>query len=172
MRPRTVLPKLYQLATVNQSRRLWPEVELIICHTPEGSYESATTTITNPASEVSYHVLIKENGKEARQFVRWSRKAWHARVHNSRSEGIALAGFAAETRALSPGGRALARAVAFRLRRHGLPPRWSRYRGFCRHADLQRDRSDPMPLRQWLLFVSLVKYEYRRGGFRRHWGVE
>jgi hypothetical protein len=129
----------------------------------------------NPKAQVSYHVLIHKDGKKATQYVRWSRKAWHAGVQNSRSDGLALEGFASTTRAFSPGGRALARAVAKRCLDRGFKPVWRRKGevggGFCRHGDIQSDRSDPMPLSRWLAFVAMVKFQYRLGKFRKVWGV-
>ena len=169
--PKVFLPKLNHANSPNQSQRLFPnDVEVIVCHTPEGSYAGATATLMNPNAQVSYHVLIREDGKEATQFVPWSRKAWHAKVHNSRSEGISLAGFARDKKASQPGVKVMARVVAFRLKERGLPPKWSTKRGFCRHADLQSDRSDPMTKLEWVKFVGRVKMEYHRGGFRKVWG--
>jgi N-acetyl-anhydromuramyl-L-alanine amidase AmpD len=131
-------------------------------------------TCLNPTADVSYHVLIEEDGSSAVQLVRWERKAWHAKVHNSRSEGISLAGFASSTKALTPGGRVFARVVAARLKARGLPPIWRRHGevggGVCRHADLQTDRHDPMIVARWTTFVALVKYEYHRGEYRERWG--
>lgn len=170
------LPELERRDSPNQSSRIHGNsaVDLIIVHTPEGSYESALATCLGTSRRVSYHALIDEQGRYGTQLVQWHRKAWHAGGHNSRSEGLALAGFASSTRALSPGGRALARAVAARLRARRLPPRWRRHGevggGFCRHADLQADRRDPMPLGRWLTFVALVRWEHARGRFRARWG--
>lgn len=150
-------------------------VDLIIVHTPEGSYEGTNRFIGLPSAGVSYHILIKEDGSEATQHVQFSRKAWHAKVHNSRSEGISLAGFAVSTRAFSPGGRKLARVVAFRLHKRGLPPVWRKHGevggGFCRHADLQTDRTDPMNKYRWYSFVAMVKFQYALGKFRKSWGI-
>lgn len=174
--PAAVLPDLDQRRSPNQSQRTHGNsaVDLIIVHTPEGGYAGALATCLNPSAEVSYHVLISENGTKATQLVPWDRKAWHAKVHNSRSEGLSLAGFAASTFPLSPGGRVLARAVAYRLKARGLKPVWRRRGGvgggFCRHADLQSDRRDPMNLARWATFVTLVKWEHGRGRFRHHWG--
>jgi hypothetical protein len=174
--PLISLPPVAFRPSPNQSQRTHGNgrVDLIVCHTPQGSYASGIATCLNPTAQVSYHVLISEDGKHSTQFVQWDRKAWHALVHNSRSEGISLAGFAADTKALSPGGRVMARVVAARLKARGLPPTWRRTGGtgggFCRHADLQADRTDPMPLTRWLTFVALVKYEHARGQFRERWG--
>lgn len=170
--------------TENESPRVHgvDAIRLVIVHTPEGGYAGTIRYVQTPPNgvqwrdgdrRVSYHVLLREDGGEATQLVRWNRKAWHAGAYNSASEGVALAGWAKGTRALSPAGRRLARVVAFRLRQRGLPARWARDgggKGFCRHADLQPDRSDPMSLGRWLTFVALVKWEYRRDRFRRAWG--
>lgn len=151
-------------------------VDLIIVHTPEGPYEAMNEFLGRASAQVSYHTLTKEDGSETTQHVQFSRKAWHAKVHNSRSEGHALAGNAASTRAFSPGGRKLARIVAFRLHKRGLPPVWRKHGevggGFCRHADLQTDRSDPMNKYRWYSFVALVKFQHALGHFRKTWGVE
>lgn len=170
------LPELERRESPNQSGRVHGNsaVDLIIVHTPEGSFSSALSTCLGTVRRVSYHVLIHELGLHGVQLVLWNRKAWHAGAYNSRSEGIALAGWASSTRAMSPVGRAGARAVAARLRARGLPPTWRRKGerggGFCRHADIQADRRDPMSLSRWLTFVALVKWEYHRGKFRARWG--
>lgn len=172
------LPKLKFVHSPNQSQRIHGNdvVDLIIVHSPEGSYYGTVNYLQRPSAGVSYHVLLKEDGSEAAQFVPYSRKAWHAGVFNSRSEGIALADYARKIRAFSPGGRKLARVVAFRLRERGLKPVWRRKGelggGFCRHADIQSNRSDPMSLSRWLAFVAMVKWQYYRGGFRASWGKE
>jgi hypothetical protein len=176
-----VLPPVTQDFTPNQSDRTHGNgaaVDLIECHTPEGSLQSARNTCHDttrpPADRVSYHVIIAEDGARAIQLVPWHRKAWHGGTFNSRSEGIALAGFADRTFPLSPGGRVFARVVAARLKARGLKPVWRRRGevggGFMRHADVQANRRDPMPLARWTTFVLLVKWEYRRGKFRERWG--
>lgn len=170
------LPPIKFAHSPNQSQRVHGNdaVDLIIVHSPEGSYEGTVRFLQTPGAGVSYHVLLKEDGSEATQFVPFSRKAWHAGVMNSRSEGISLADYANKIRAFTPGGRKLARVVAFRLKKRGLPPTWRRKGevggGFCRHADIQSDRRDPMSLSRWLAFVAMVKFQYHLGGFRKSWG--
>jgi hypothetical protein len=170
------LPPLKQAPSPNQSARIHGNdaVDLIIVHSPEGPYAGMVKYLQNPNSGVSYHILVKEDGSEATQLVPYGRKAWHAGVQNSRSEGISLCDYARNIRAFSPGGRKLARIVAFRLYKRGLKPVWRRKGevggGFCRHADIQADRSDPMNLSRWLAFVAMVKFQYYLGGFRKTWG--
>ena len=102
------LPELERRESPNQSRRLHgaAAVDLILVHTPEGSFRSALSTCMAGVSRsvrdeivrqrpdtrlVSYHVLISEGGSKGVQLVPWDRKAWHAGVFNSRSDGVALA---------------------------------------------------------------------------------
>lgn len=169
--PKVTLPPIKWRESPNQSQRLFPaDVELIVVHTPEGSYNAMVEYICRSSSQVSYHVLLREDGLEATQLVAWGRKAWHAKVHNGRSEGISAAGYARNFNVRSEQSKRLARIVAFRLHKRGLPASWSTKRGFCRHADLQTDRSDPMSRAKWLVFVGMVKYEKARGRFRKEWG--
>ena len=168
------LPPLVYRESPNQSARAsWSTVEVIICHTPEAPY-SIVGYLRDPSSQVSYHILLSEDGKVATQLVPWDRKAWHALDDNSRSEGLSVSGWAASFQPRSEAGRVFARMVAYRLHKRGLPPKWTRgkrgVRGFCRHADVQSDRSDPMNLAKWAVFVYMVKREYRRGNFRDEWG--
>lgn len=158
-------PRLETRNSPNQSARRFPEaVDLVLVHTPEGSYRGTIDYCLRDTSDVSYNRLISEDGRYACQLVPFHRKAWHGKAYNERAIGLALAGFASSTRALSPGGRQLAAETARLLKARGLPARWARGGagpGFCRHADVQADRRDPMPLGRWLTFVALVKL-YRR----------
>lgn len=175
--PKVYLPRLHFKESPNQSERVHgPDaIRLIIVHTPEGGYEGTINYITSKTNprKVSYHVLISEDGKEATQMVPWNRKAWHAGAYNSLSEGVSAAGYARNFNVRSEQFKRLARVVAFRLHERKLPARWARDgggSGFCRHADLQTDRSDPMSLPKWLTFVARVKLEHRRGKYRKTWG--
>lgn len=150
----------------NQSARIHGEdqVRLIICHTPEGSDAGAISTIMNPAADVSYHRLYLRGGRDVVQFVPFSRKAWHGKAYNSISDGLAVSGFARHFDLNDPSVKAFARGVAERLVARGLKPQWTtdpRKGGFCRHGDIQSDRSDPTPdIAEWRLFVGMVQAEY------------
>lgn len=151
----------------NQSQRLPGPVRLIVCHTPEGdNYAGMVAFLCNPNSDVSYHRLYNLPGTEATQLVPWDRKAWHALSLNSVSDGLAVMGRARHFDMSQPGVRALATGVAERLIARGLPPVWTTdvaRGGFCRHADLQSNRSDPTPdIAEWRVFVALVQSEYER----------
>lgn len=152
----------------NQSLRIHGQeaVRLVVCHTPEGAYGPMITYMTTPQSRrVSYHQLVREDGREVAQLVPFSRKAWHAGAVNSLSDGIAAAGFAHSFNILGPQAKTFARLVAERLVARGLKPRWTTdpaKGGFCRHADLQTNRSDPMSMDKWLRFVAMVQLEHQK----------
>lgn len=154
----------------NQSNRLHGDdsVRLIVVHTPEGAYESTVNWCLNPRSKVSYHLLIKKDGTEATQLVPYHKKAWHAGPMNSISDGISIEGHARTFDLSDRGVREAARLIAVRLISRGLPCQWTTdpaKGGFCRHGDLQSDRTDPTPdLAEWRLFVSMVKAEYDKLG--------
>lgn len=152
----------------NQSERIHGDaaVKLVVCHTPEGAYEPMIRYMTTPqVRRVSYHQLLREDGQEATQLVPFHRKAWHAGAINSLSDGIAAAGFARDFNVFSPQAKSFALLVAGRLFARKLKPQWTTdpaKGGFCRHADLQTDRSDPMSLDKWLVFVGMVQAEYQK----------
>lgn len=157
----------------NQSERIHGDaaVRLVVCHTPEGHYSPMINYMTTPqVRRVSYHQLVREDGKEVAQLVPFKRKAWHAGAINSLSDGIAAAGFARNFDVLSPQAETFADCVASRLVARGLKPQWTTdpaKGGFCRHADLQNDRSDPMSLDKWKVFVGMVEAAYQRHTAKR-----
>lgn len=163
----------------NQSARIHGDsaVRLIVCHTPEGDYGPMIRYMTDPnqARKVSYHQLIREDGEEVTQLVPFSRKAWHAGAVNSLSDGISAAGRAVFFNPLSHQADTMAELVAKRLKARGLKPQWttdSAKGGFCRHADLQSDRSDPMSLDKWVVFVAKVQAAYQRlSNAKKPWPV-
>jgi hypothetical protein len=152
----------------NQSARIHGDksVRLIVCHTPEGSYLGAIGTCMNPRAQVSYHVLYKKDGREATQLVPFKRKAWHAGAINSLSDGLSIEGHARHFDLRDKGTREFAKGVAQRLKARGLRPQWTTdpaKGGFCRHGDLQDDRTDPTPdMGEWRKFVLMVQGEYAR----------
>lgn len=139
---------------------------LVICHTPEGSYGPMVDyCCRSTGRRVSYHTILNESGTERTQLVPWHRKAWHAGAYNSLSDGVCAAGWASKFNVRSPQAKAFASLVAQRLVARDLPARWARNgggKGFCRHGDIQSDRSDPMNLVKWAVFVQMVKSEYVR----------
>lgn len=150
----------------NQSERHGGEVRLVICHTPEGSDFGTIATIMNPAEQVSYHRLYLAGGEEAIQFVPFEKKAWHAKALNSVSDGLACSGYARRFDLHKAETREFAKGVAERLKARNLQPQWTTdlaKGGFCRHADLQSDRSDPTPdIEEWKEFCKMVKAAYNK----------
>lgn len=61
----------------NQSSRGGASVDFIIVHACEGSYAGCWSWLTNSASGVSAHYVVKEDGSEVRQLVDEDEKAWH-----------------------------------------------------------------------------------------------
>ena len=176
------LPPIKYLPTGNQSSREGSPVSLVVVHDTEGSYQGSLSWLRNPGAQASAHLVLKEDGSEATQLVPWSRKAWHAMAFNRFSIGLEMAGIAKRGFRDAELRRA-ARIVAFFLRKHGLPPRHVRPnkrgeigRGFTLHQDLGvagGGHHDPGFSRsQSLAFDALVAFEYQRGGFREHWGVD
>lgn len=156
------------MTSPNQSARVHGDaaVRLVVCHTPEGSWHGTIATIMNPRAQVSYHRLRSKDGKRFIQFVPWERKAWHAKAYNSLSDGLAIEGYARHFDLDDPGTIVFARDVAERLVARNLKPQWTtdpRKGGFCRHGDIQSDRSDPTPdMNEWRLFVEMVKDEHAK----------
>lgn len=174
-----VLPPLTQHPSPNQSSRRGVVPWLVVVHRPAGSFASALRTLTDPASDVSAHVLTGGPNGGAAQLVPWDRKAWACATFNSASYNIEVAD--AAWRATRPDVAALAtaaRIVAFLCKRTGIPPKWSRdplrTPGVVRHYDLGRaggGHADPTTSTDdWLRFVAKVAAEHRRGGFRPTWG--
>lgn len=152
----------------NQSARTHGNsaVRLIVCHTPEGdNYAGMVDFLCRSSSEVSYHRLYKIDGTEATQLVPWNRKAWHAGAVNSLSDGLSVMGRARNFDLSQGGVKQLAQGVAERLIARKLKPQWTTdpaRGGFCRHGDLQSDRTDPTPdLAEWRRFVGMVQRAYR-----------
>lgn len=171
------LPKLKWKASPNFSNRdPKAHIDLIVLHDTEGGYDGSVSWFQNPKSEVSAHLVLREDGKEATQMVPYAKKAWHAAAFNSRAIGLEMAGFEARGFKVDEWRRA-ARVVAFLCKKYGIPPKWARggkTAGIARHYDLGAaggGHHDPTTSRaKWLWFVFLVKYEYKRGGFRKNWG--
>ncbi len=61
----------------NHSSREGADISMICLHATVGSYASSLAWLTNPASKVSTHYLIRKDGYTA-QIVPDERAAWHA----------------------------------------------------------------------------------------------
>jgi hypothetical protein len=157
---------LRQIPSPNYSERTAP-ISLIVVHDTEGSYEGAVAWFAQTRSQVSAHLVMREDGAEVTQMVPLSLKAWHACAANPRSIGIEGAGSVA-------GGfneawwRGMAKIVAWLLRAYGLPPRWAQDgegAGFCSHHDLGAaggGHNDPTTVgsSEWMVFGGYVGEYY------------
>lgn len=174
--PGVALLPLRQHPSPNRSdRRQTPY--LIVVHRPVGAFAGAERTLTDPAAQVSAHVLTNSN-REAVQLVPWDRKAWACMAFNSASYNVEVDDHAwdgTDPKAFY----AAARIVAFICHKSGIPPAWSREPthapGVVRHYDLGLaggGHTDPTTdLALWRLFMARVQGEHERGGFRASWGV-
>lgn len=148
----------------------------IVVHETEGPYRSAVAWFGTPASQVSAHVVLAEDGSEATQCVPWLLPAWHAVNANDHTIGIELAGYTAKPNAPRQIARA-ARIVGYLCTRYGIPARQADAHGFggiCRHRDLGAyggGHQDPGGF-NWTAFLVACETEVRRGGYRPSWGRE
>lgn len=148
-------------------------VHMIIIHTCESGYTSCWSWLVNPASQVSAHYVVNEDGSEISQLVAEPRRAWHIaarydctlnRLHdcwlngvqsNDFTVGIEHAGFVSQDS--FPAGQiaASARLVCDISRRRAVPRDWQHIVG---HGQLQpQNRTDPGPHWPWMRFVHLVQ---------------
>lgn len=161
-----VLPPLKWLSSPNYSSRGGQRVRLLVTHSCEGSYLGSQNWFSQARSQVSAHLILKEDGSEAVQMVAFGNKAWSCCALNSVSESYEMAGY--ENKGFSEGAlTALADIVAYRLHINGLPPRFAEKgvgEGMCRHLDLgaaggnHKDwtLSDDV----WNAFVGRVQHVY------------
>lgn len=161
-----ILPPLKWVSSPNYSSRGGQRVRLVVAHDCEGEYLGSISWFSQTRSQVSAHVVLREDGGEVTQMVRFANKAWHACNFNPVSEGLEMAGFADKGFA-DPLWDAAAAIVAYRLKANGLPCRWAEKgigEGFCSHYDLgvegggHRDpTTDP---NVWQSFVARVGKAY------------
>ncbi|HTJ56695.1 MAG TPA: peptidoglycan recognition family protein [Devosiaceae bacterium] len=161
-----VLPPLKQVASPNHSSRNGAAVRLIVVHDCEGSYGGSISWFSQKASQVSAHIVLREDGSEATQMVPFANKAWHAVAFNSASIGVEMAGYTAKGFA-APEWQAAANIIAFLLHKFDLPCRWAEGgagQGFCSHFDLGKaggGHSDPTTdPKIWAAFVARVEAAY------------
>lgn len=114
------LPPLKQTPSPNYSSRGGQKVRLIVAHDCEGSYAGSISWFAQARSQVSAHLVLKEDGTEATQMVSFANKAWHAVSFNPFSEGIEAAGYASKGFG-APEFDALAALVAWRLKANEIP---------------------------------------------------
>lgn len=161
------LPHILQVPSPNVSNRNNERIRLIVIHDTEGSYEGAISWFAQTRSEVSAHLVMRNDGAEVTQMAPLSEKAWHACAFNSVSIGIEGAGQSAQGFG-EAWWRSMATIVAWLLRRYALPCRWAQGgegAGFCSHHDLGAEgggHDDPCAINspEWVQFISLVTSAY------------
>jgi N-acetyl-anhydromuramyl-L-alanine amidase AmpD len=146
---------------------------MVIIHTCESNYPSCWSWLDNPASQVSAHYVVNEDGSEISQLVREQNRAWHIaalydctlnRRHecwrngvqsNHFTVGIEHAGFVSQDsfpRAQLDRSAALVCDVT---RDRAIPRDWQHIVG---HGQLQpADRTDPGPHWPWIAYVHRVQ---------------
>src|SRR5881396_1191531 len=146
---------------------------MVIIHTCESNYASCWSWLDNPASQVSAHYVVNEDGSEISQLVREQNRAWHIaalydctlnRGHecwrngvqtNHFTIGIEHAGFASQDsfpRAQLDHSAAL---VCDITKDRAIPRDWQHIVG---HGQLQpADRTDPGPHWPWIAYIHRVQ---------------
>ena len=160
------LPALKWVASPNKSSRNGQKIDLIVVHDCEGSYAGSVNWFSQTRSQVSAHLVLREDGAEATQMVEFGNNAWHACSFNRRSIGLEMGGFEAKGFG-SAEWQAAANIVAWLLKRYSIPLRWAEKgigAGFCSHYDLGPaggGHHDPtMDPKVWQSFVTLVDAAY------------
>lgn len=179
------LPPIAWVGTRCVSNRSTQDVRLVVVHDPEGPYAGTVNYIRDKTPDengVSYHVLLNEDATKTAQFVPWNKKAWSCARFNSWSDNVSIAGFAGNRWSFAALNR-LARVVAFRLHKRGLPARFvsapvsptNPPRGFTFHSELGTaggNHHDPgLTGVKRQFFIVAVKFHLKRGKFRKAWGV-
>jgi N-acetyl-anhydromuramyl-L-alanine amidase AmpD len=165
-----VLPKLVQRpAPCVSERPPRARIRLIVVHDTEGGYQGAVAWFSQVRSQVSAHMVMREDGAEATQMAPLSKKAWHACAFNGVSIGIEGAGSSA-TGYSDAWWRGMAAIVAWLLLKYNLPVRWAQGGvgdGFCSHHDLGPaggGHTDPCAINSpdWRRFIGLVQDAYHQ----------
>jgi hypothetical protein len=158
----TPLPHLLQSPSPNYSER-GAKIDLVVVHDTEGSYSAAVSWLRNPRAQASAHVVLSEDGHDATQLVRWSKKAWSCMEFNSRSLNLEMAGKASVGYSAEEIDVA-ARIVAYWCKLYGIPVRHASggvRSGITFHQELGSaggGHSDPgWTLAQRLAFITKVK---------------
>jgi hypothetical protein len=131
------LPPLLQVPSPNVSSRGGSRIDLVVAHDCEGSYRGSISWFAQLRSEVSAHIVLRDDGGEATQMVPFAKKAWHACSVNPRSIGVEIAGY--EKAGFSASEiNADANIIAWLLHSYAIPCRWAEHgqgAGFCSHWD-------------------------------------
>lgn len=169
------LPTLLWKPSPNFSSCRGARVDLIVLHDCEGGYEGSVQWFAMSRSNVSAHLLVREDGDQATQMVDLADNAWHACAFNRRSVGVEMGGFANRGFGAPLLGTA-ARISAYFCHHLQIPVRHARAGvgpGIASHHDLgaagggHHDPSDDPAFIE--KFVQMVDDEYRKGHFPDVW---
>ena len=146
---------------------------MIIIHTCEGNYAGCWSWLVNPASNVSAHYVVNEDGSEISQLVEEPRRAWHiaatydctlnsnhdcarnGQQSNHFTIGIEHAGFASQTSWSTSQIDASARLVCDITRDRGIPRDQLHIVG---HGKLQPyNRTDPGAGWPWADYLRRIE---------------
>ncbi|MGH7646333.1 MAG: N-acetylmuramoyl-L-alanine amidase, partial [Gemmatimonadales bacterium] len=148
-------------------------IHAVIIHTCEGNYTGCWSWLVNPASQVSAHYVVDEDGSEVSQLVLERDRAWHIaalyrcalnRGHacpldgvqsNHFTVGIEHAGFASQDSFPASQLDASAALVCDVTRDRGIPRDWQH---ILAHGQLQpENRTDPGPHWPWVAYLHRVQ---------------
>ena len=146
---------------------------MVIIHTCESNYASCWSWLDNPASQVSAHYVVNEDGGEISQLVHEKSRAWHIaalydctlnRRHecwrngvqsNHFTVGIEHAGFVSQDSFPRSQLERSAALVCDITRDLAIPRDWQHIVG---HGQLQpADRTDPGPHWPWIFYIHRVQ---------------
>lgn len=139
-RPRVQVRRIVR----NRSSRGGVHPRIIVIHSAESrnvpgdaDLRSLGGWFDNPASKVSSHLGIDDEGKTAR-YVPDADKAWTQAYYNPQALSIELIGRASQSAGAWTDAQVekTARWLAFWSKKFGIPLRHSTYRGVCKHSDL------------------------------------
>ena len=131
------------------------DVQYVVVHTMQGSYEGSISWFQNPSAEVSAHFCMRSSDGEITQMVHLADRAWHVGSQNSWSVGIEHEGFVDDaswyTFAMYSRSAELARWLADHF---GLPLDREHILG---HVELpDQTHTDPGPNWNWDLYMALI----------------
>ncbi len=132
------------------------EVQYVVLHTMQGSYEGSINWFLNPDSDVSAHFCMRSEDGEITQMVALDDRAWHVGNSNSYAIGIEHEGFVDDaswyTWAMYSESAKLARWLADHF---GLPLDRDHIVG---HVELpNQTHTDPGPNWDWPLYMALIQ---------------
>jgi N-acetyl-anhydromuramyl-L-alanine amidase AmpD len=161
------LPVLKQVPSPNYSSRGGARISKIVVHDTEGSYAGAVAWFAQKISQVSAHLVMREDGGEVTQCVALDANAWAVCAYNRQT--ISIEGAGSEANGFSDAWWAtMATLVAWLLHRYDLPCREAASGvgdGFCSHADLGAaggGHHDPAAVGtpRWAQFVRQIADAY------------